>query len=505
MECGVIPMKLTLPNQGSQEIELKLAVLSAAPSNLVNRLARVTVLARHKPTHQQLHNVYYDTPEQILRQKCIALRIRRIGSSATPQWLQTLKTGGNFDSALSHRGEWEMPLPNSKLTLDVLKSTPWSTIDPDGGIFQSLIPTFVTSFERTSWSVRGRDGSVIEVSLDLGHIAAGKKNTPICELELELKAGQPAALFDLAHHIARTIAVLPVNMSKAECGYALTMDAVNQPLGAKPAKLSADLSLTAAAGHVLREIFCQFTTNLNALRTSDDPEVVHQARVGWRRFRSALRLFKPALVPEAIPSWEALQPLLGFLGELRDLDVARIDTLPLFADAYAAGDTHRKGAWQAMIQTLQKASTLGRKSVRYALHEPTVGATLLEATHWLEELSAGSGPDHAATEPKVSLQSWARRRIAHLHEQLKVADKALSSPDGSHQLRIHAKRLRYGIEAMKAFLPKRRAKSWFEQATSLQLSLGASRDIVQAGVLIANLEVDRGLVEFIRGVAIGKT
>ncbi len=498
-------MKLAALNQRSQEIELKLALPSSDPSSLAKRLARVPVLARRKPTHQHLHNVYYDTPEQILRQKCVALRIRRVGSDAKPRWLQTLKTGGRGDSALSQRGEWEVSVPSATLALDVLKATPWSAIDPDGTVFQALAPSFVTTFERTSWSVRRRDGSVIEVALDLGHIVAGEKNTPICELELELLAGQPAALFDLAQQIARTIAVLPVNMSKAERGYALGLDSQDKPLGAKPPKLASDLSLTAAAGRVLREMFCQFTTNLNALRTSDDPEVVHQARVGWRRFRSALRLFKPALAVDAVPSWQALQPLLSFLGELRDLDVAWTDTLPPLADAYTAGDARRTDVWQAMTQALLQAANLQRKSVRYALQVPAVGATLLAATQWLEELSALNGPGDAGIELKVSLQGWARRRIVRLHEQLKVAGKDRSSPDSQHRVRILAKRMRYGIEALRTLLPKRRAKRWYQQATSLQLSLGAARDVMQAGALVAKLEADRGLVEFLRGVGVGQT
>jgi hypothetical protein len=62
IQTGVKPMKPAALNQHSQEIELKLALPSSDPSSLAKRLARVPVLARRKPTHQQLHNVYYDTP-----------------------------------------------------------------------------------------------------------------------------------------------------------------------------------------------------------------------------------------------------------------------------------------------------------------------------------------------------------------------------------------------------------------------------------------------------------
>ena len=491
------------------EIELKLALPTSHPASLAKRLAQTPVLAHRKATHQQLHNVYYDTPEQILRQQRVALRIRRIGSEAKPQWLQTLKLGGSNDSALSQRGEWEAPVPSAALDVATLKATPWSGIDPDGTVFQALAPCFVTSFERTSWLVRRRGGSVVEVALDIGQIVAGDKQTPICELEFELKAGEPAALFELALQIAQTIAVLPLTISKSGRGYALAQDGLDLPLRAQHPKLSSKLPLSETARRVLREMFCQFTTNLNALRSSDDPEVVHQARVGWRRFRSAVRLFKPVFAGGELPSWQALKVMLSFLGELRDLDVAHIETLAPLADAYTAGDKQRTAAWQSMNLALIHAAQLQRKSVRHALNDPAVGASLLAITQWLADAPAASALSESALKQDESLRPWARRRIDKLHKQFKRALKdantstATDDVNVQHQARIQAKQMRYGIEALDSVLAKKRSQHWLKQATSLQTRIGITRDLVQAGVIVTKLEVDRELVAFLRGVAIG--
>jgi inorganic triphosphatase YgiF len=487
-----------------QEIELKLALPTSDPQGLAKRLARTPLLARRKATQLQLHNIYYDTPEQRLHQERIALRLRRVGSDAKPTWLQTLKMGGRSDSALSQRGEWEVAVPGAELARQVLDATPWSVMDPDGGVFAALSPCFVTTFERTSWSVRKQGGSIVEVSLDIGQVVAGDKRTALCELELELIAGQPAALFAVAQQIARTLAVLPLNTSKAERGYALLQDAVNLPRRAQPPALTAGMALADAARQVLREMFGQFTSNLDALRNSDDPELVHQARVGWRRLRSALQLFKPALAREAVPAWPSLGPLLTFLGELRDLDVARTETLAQFAGAYAAGNARREEKWQAMLQALTDAAKLQRKSVRYALETPAVGSTLLAITQWLEALPEQNGPGNAKTDLKVPLRSWARRRIDRLHAQLKVALKDSANPESQHRARIFSKRLRYAIEALRPLLPKRQARRWHLQATALQTSIGATRDMQQAAALVARLEADPGLAEFLRGVAVGQ-
>ncbi len=421
-------MKSVALGESQQEIELKLALPTSDPSSLAKLLARVPILARRKPTHQQVHNVYYDTPEQLLRQQRVALRIRRVGSAAQPRWLQTLKTGGRGNSALSQRGEWEVGVPSPTLALEALQATPWPKIDPDGSVFAALVPAFSTSFTRTSWVVRRRDASVVEVALDIGHLIAGDTRAPICELELELLAGPPAALFDIAQQIARTIAVLPLTQSKSERGYRLAQNGLDTPLHARPPQLTKALSLPEAAASVLREMFNQFSTNLHALRSSDDPEAVHHARIGWRRFRSAVRLFKPVLVPGAMPAWQPLQLLLGLLGELRDLDVAWSDTLPALAKAYSAGNAQRADAWRAMAHSLQQAADLQRKAVRYALLEPAVGATLLATTQWLEGLVTLPVPAGARGAAKLSLRRWSRLRMARMHRQLERARQGHREP-----------------------------------------------------------------------------
>lgn len=498
-------MKPVDPIQPPQEIELKLALPGADAASLAKQLARLPVLSRRRMTRLQLHNVYFDTPEQHLRQQRVALRLRRVGSAAEPQWLQTLKTGGNSHSGLSQRGEWETPVPDGKLSLKALKATAWSGIDPEGHLFRTLAPSFTTTFERTLWLVRQRNGSVVEVALDIGQIVAGDKTTPICELEFELKAGPPAALFAVAQQIARSMAVLPATMSKAERGYALAQDTLNTPVPAQAPRLTPKLSVPAAAQLVLSEMFGQFTSNLNKLLTQDDPELVHQARVGWRRFKSARRLFRPVLAPEAMPSWQGLHALLTCLGELRNLDVARTDTLPPLAQAYTAGNTQRSQTWEAMNQALLHDTDLGRKAVRYALRAPEVGTCLLAATQWLDGLAASANAGSQVAKTELSLRRWSRNRAKHLHAVCGRALKAASTPESQHHTRILAKRLRYGLEALGALLPQKRTQRWRQQATRLQTSIGATRDLEQAHAFVVRQNLDPGLAEFLRGVAAGRS
>ena len=488
---------MTPPAHPTEEIELKLALPTDDPSSLAKRLARTPILTRRRPTQLHLYNVYYDTPEQVLRQQHVALRLRRVGSDLKPTWLQTLKTGGRFDSALSQRGEWETPVDQAALSWQALQNTPWPSLDPAGAVFAALTPVFVTTFERTLWLVRRRDGSVIEVALDIGEIMVGHKSEPICEIELELKRGQPSALFELGQEISRTVALLPLNASKAERGYTLAQGGVAIALRAQVPTLTLDLPLPEIAQRVLLEMFGQFTTNLNALCRLDDPEVVHQARIGWRRFRSAWRLFRPILTDQVMPKRQALQALLTALGQLRDLDVARTETLPPLASSYTAGDLRRAALWQAMALALTQATERQRQTVRDALQEPTVGAALLATTQWLQGLTESGASHDARLESKASRREWIKHRIRQLHQRLKQACQEDDQPTGQHRVRILAKRMRYTIEALPTLLPRKRKQRWQQQAINLQTGIGARRDVRQAAALIAELGLDRSLVEFL--------
>lgn len=490
------------PHLGSapQEIELKLSLPSPDPAGLVKRLAQTPLLTRRKVTRQFLYNIYFDTPDQTLRQQRIALRLRRVGDEAKPQWLQTLKTGGSDESALSRRGEWESAVAGPALSLEALKSTPWPDIDPDGGLFATLAPCFVTVFERCSWQVRRRDGSWVEVALDIGHLEANGKQAPLCELELELKAGKPSALFDMARELAQAVAVLPGHLSKAQRGFLLAQDGLGQAYRAQPPKLGLTLTRPELVQCVLREMFAQFTRNLEALRTSDDPEVVHQARVGWRRFKSALRLFKKTGVVAAAPPWLELKPLLSTLGTLRNLDVALTTTLPGLSNGYCLGVTQPLAAWQKVTTALAHTAGLERQAARRELQRPCVGANVLAISEWLDTLTAQGV---TAQGQKGALRHWAKRRILRLHHRLAQAQQTATTSAQQHQVRILAKRLRYGVESLRDVLPKGLAALCHEQATSLQASLGLSRDIAQASALVAALDVDPVLAAYLRGVTMG--
>ena len=493
-------MKAQPSPPASQEVELKLSLPGVNPAKMSSMLAELPLFANCNASWQSLRNIYYDTPGQDLRQQRVALRLRCVGDAAHAQWLQTLKTSGQSDSALSRRGEWECPVPTATLSRDALQHTPWPDLDPTGEWFELLAPCFETNFERTQWLLTRPDGALIEVALDIGQIQAGTQQAPICELELELKAGSSAALFAVARQIATHLAVLPAAQSKAERGFLLAQGQLGLAQRAVVTPFGPKGSQAELARQVLNGALTQFTANLSTLYCSDDPEVVHQARVGWRRFRSALRLFKKIIAPDALPDWSDLHSLLFFLGELRNLDVALSQTLPPLASAYAEGDPQRALAWQDMLTTLTEAAALQRKAVRLALQGPNVGLALLTLTEWLDQLVACTRGELLK---KNAMRAWARARVTRLQRRLILAQASATTPEQQHRARIHAKRLRYAVLALREWLPQPLAAELARQSQTVQTTLGATRDLLQASALVAAHEGHPGLVEFLRGVVVG--
>jgi triphosphatase len=171
----------------------------------------------------RLENIYFDTPSLTLARAKSALRLRR-----TPDgWLQTFKTVGVAQNGLHARHEWEMPVAG-----EVLETARLLQACDEAGVATALsdaapelIALFRTDFTRTLWMLSA-DGTQIEAAIDQGEITADvngeTRRAPICEIELELKDGDEAALHALAAQLAAELPGLaPDDISKAQRGYRL--------------------------------------------------------------------------------------------------------------------------------------------------------------------------------------------------------------------------------------------------------------------------------------------
>lgn len=494
----------------SAETELKLTLPGADPRRIAAQLAALPMLAGVVPVTQQLLNRYYDTPAQDLRRAHAALRLRRVRQGAERvRWLQTLKTAGASAGALSQRGEWEVALRGGRLDPIALQGTPWPRLDPHDRWFAQLTPCFETEAQRILRELHLPGGGRVELVLDVGTVRAGARRLALCELELELLDGDPEILFALAAEIATHLPVLPAPLSKAERGWRLADGTAEAPRHARPVALAPDAPLAHAAQALLGEALGQFVENLDGVPRGAAPEGVHQARVGWRRWRSTLWLFKPLLAAHPLPDTAGLGPLLAALCAVRDMDVAALATLPAWSNAFIAGDAARARAWQRLENTVATERARRRAALRQALCAPPTGQVLVALEHWLHTLPQAAVPPDLA---KTGLADWAHRHLERLRARLKDAHQALreaepGSPRGlarQHRLRLLAKRQRYLLDGLRPLLPGARARQQRKQAAAWQLDIGAARDLQLLPDRLAPLPVDRAVLAFLHGVAAGR-
>ncbi|HWV08316.1 MAG TPA: CYTH domain-containing protein, partial [Pseudomonas sp.] len=235
----------------NKETEIKLRV---SRDTLAALREHPLLKKRNKSGWEQrdLLNQYFDTPERDLAKAKVALRLRRDGD----QVIQTLKSRGHSVAGLSERNEWDWYLTKAKLDPKKLDDSCWpaSLAELDK---KQLKPIFTTDFVREraeiAWG-RGKAKVVIEAALDLGKVIADGQQEEICELELELRQGEPDALLELASELAADLALMPCDISKAERGYRLfdaASYAVSLPLPDLSAEASLDDSVAAIGWYLL--------------------------------------------------------------------------------------------------------------------------------------------------------------------------------------------------------------------------------------------------------------
>ncbi|MBS0855743.1 MULTISPECIES: inorganic triphosphatase [unclassified Tatumella] len=221
------------------ETELKFIASPLAASQLADRL---NGWPHQHSAPQALANIYFETPDNQLRRWDMGLRIRGINQ----HYEMTLKTSGQTIGGLHQRPEFNVSLADDTLDIRLLPESVW----PEGidvtELQQRLQPLFRTDFVREKWLVSCGD-SEIEVAFDQGAVIAGELQTPLFEVELELKKGTRQALMAFAFELIAGGGLRPGSLSKAARGYHLAQG--NLPKNVRPfPRVQAEKKLTCEQG-----------------------------------------------------------------------------------------------------------------------------------------------------------------------------------------------------------------------------------------------------------------
>ncbi|MFM2078956.1 MAG: hypothetical protein RJA49_2846 [Actinomycetota bacterium] len=299
------------------EIELKLHV-PADRAATVQQAVRGTQPARR----MHLQASYIDTPAYDLAAAGMGWRVRREGR----RWVQTLKGTPRGSDGMSREEDNVVVRSSARPTAD-------AELHADSPVGQQLLQLledlegtpderFCTDVWRTTHTVRAPGGTV-ELAFDDGAVTGGGTELPICELEIELKSGDPRAVIATARRWAARHGLWLDTATKAQRGVMLSKGLATLPVSKAPTpELHKAMSVDAALREMTRACLLQILGNTSAIAAGlAGHEHVHQARVGIRKLRTVLREFGP-LCPDVDPDWaDDLADVFTVLGAARDREV----------------------------------------------------------------------------------------------------------------------------------------------------------------------------------------
>jgi len=311
-------------------------------------------------------------------------------------------------------------------------------------------------------------------------VAANGRSWPVCEIELELKSGSPAALFALARELGRSMSLRLGMLAKSERGYRLLAGSDSGAFKPTPLTLPPGTSTAGAFAAIVANCLEQFRLNEDLLRRDACPEALHQARVALRRLRSALSIFRRIVDDgEFARLRDDCRWLAATLGEARDLDV-----LMGRSDAAAAEriGPARDDAYARVMEAL--ASVRSRWLMIDLAQWAALGA-------WRTEPSDVALPTGPAEAFAAATLDRLRRRVKR-----RGRDLLALSDEQRHRVRIEAKKLRYATDFFAGLFPGEKAKkrhaAFLDALKKLQGHLGDLNDLATGPLVLARLGLKGG-------------
>jgi len=415
---------------------------------------------------RELISVYFDTPDLDLQRAGASLRVRE----SKGQKVQTLKRGDGLA-----REEHEAPIDGD---------SPNPTLGPLPDLLpqrarDALQPAFHVRVTRRRRLVRF-DGAEIEIALDQGEVRGGKRVSPISELELELKSGEPAALFGLARELSHAAPIYLSFASKSQRGQALVAgESLHAHKRAKVA-LRKDATIAEVFQSVARSALQSIAVNAEVLRQRSDSEAVHQLRVAARALRSALSTYREVVGDDAFERIKGeLRWLAKACDDARNLDVFAEETLT-WADTLEPAPP----ALPKLTDEIQAAREHAAADAAQVVASARFRDLLIEATGWVDTGAWLSRPPSGEPARPFAAHALQRRRRKLLKD---ARDLARLSDAERHKVRIDAKKLRYAAEGFRGLYGGKAADRFIKAIKALQDELGALNDIATAETLLGRL------------------
>lgn len=448
------------------EVELKLQVEGG-------RAALEEALGVRDWPLTRLEAHYFDTAGGMLAAHRFAWRVRREDG----RWVQTLKGAGGAGRLLQ-RLEDEVVLPEAPsgdavprpdITLHRHSAAGRALAEALSGALDDVstlvVERYATRVERRT-RVFEQDGARVEAAWDVGEIHANGQSLPVCELELELKDGPAEVLCTLARPWVQAHGLWIASASKGARGERLAAGRRHgAAVKAGTPALAWSMTPQALLQSVVAECLAQVLPNAGEVAAgSTEADHVHQARVGLRRLRTALRELGGMAGDAPVLDDAGLQVLaqaFSRLGEVRDQEaVARA-----VQDRLAAAGAPEGLQWPAPEHEPRPPGA--------AVRDPAFQAVLLDLIAFtLREPARGPGCGEG------DCRRLLRRRLAKLHRQVADDGERFTelSVEHQHRVRKRLKRLRYLAEFVAPLFGRRAVEDYLEALRPAQDALGLHND-----------------------------
>ena len=434
------------------EIELKFQ-LPEAKNKIV-----LQALNKQKAQKIRLQAKYYDTADRLLAKNYAAIRLRQEGEC----WVQTFKAASKNhlqrieEDIYLGKCDQEPELDLSHYQHNQTVQTMLREILGDQPADLTL--QFQTDVQR-SFHVFEYEGSQIEVCLDDGEIRTPKKKKKICEVEFELKQGSAQHLIEFSKTWVDKYQLWLDVRSKAERGNLLAMGKLVSPaIKAKSLILNPKSSAEYAMQQIVENTLNHILPNAAAIAAGvAEAEHIHQARVGLRRLRSALKHFSN-WSSQIDPAWESqLAEIFRALGQSRDNDAIQDAVIPLI----------QKDCEFDLILPKETDTEIAQ-----LLSQPQTTRLFLSLLSF----------SYSENQSKSKLTKQVNKSLTKLYHKI-LEDAAQFSTltiELQHRSRKRVKQLRYCIDFIAGLYPENEVQQFLDKLQPIQEYLGFYNDLFVA-------------------------
>lgn len=256
------------------------------------------------------------------------------------------------------------------------------------------------------------------------------------------------------------------------------------PVPAGKIKLAEQASIEQAFQAIVWNCLEQIELNLAGIAPAYHAESLHQLRVGLRRLRVALSIFKarmkvPAVIVDEL-TWLSRQ-----LNPARDWDVFLSATLPKLTVA-----SSEPAGLAELRHCAEQAAAAEHGAAAAAINSERCELFLLNLVLWMH----GCGWRDALSEKaqrrlQHPVLKFAGKQIGRRQQQLLTTGRKLRlrRAKSLHRIRIRAKQVRYTMEFFVALFPSKGNRNYLKNLSKIQDQLGCCNDVAVAKRLMKKL------------------